>query len=254
MTVHDGHRIRVRGRFRAEGLEAFADHEILELLLFYGRIRGDTNPLAHRLTEHFGSIRGVLEASVEQLMEVSGIGEETATLLAVLLPVLRRYTACLRRTGKHMTNRHELRVECRSLLSGWKTERVYLMCLGTNYCLLGSCLVAEGNTDGVKLQPRAVAEAALRMNARAVVICHNHPGGGHWVSNEDVEITKRIQQVLRSLDVELLDHLIVMGEDIHSMEESGELNRVLPEESMGDYTLERMGESFLYYGLDWKED
>lgn len=73
--MHEGHRARMRERFRENGLEGFAPHEVLELLLFYARARGDVNPLAHRLLDHFGSLKGVLEARPEQLMAVEGVGE-----------------------------------------------------------------------------------------------------------------------------------------------------------------------------------
>ena len=88
--MHEGHRQRMRDRFRTEGLDNFAPHEVLELLLFYARARGDVNPLAHRLLETFGSLRGVLEAPVEHLCTVEGVGEETATLLSMMVPMFRR--------------------------------------------------------------------------------------------------------------------------------------------------------------------
>ena len=89
--MHEGHRQRMRERFRLEGLDNFAPHEVLELLLFYARVQGDVNPLAHELLDSFGSIKGVLEARPEQLMAVKGVGEETATLLSLIVPVFRKY-------------------------------------------------------------------------------------------------------------------------------------------------------------------
>lgn len=230
MTMHDGHRKRMRERFRREGLEGFADHEVLELLLFYGRARGDVNPLAHSLMDTFGSLQAVLEATPEQLLAVPGVGEETATLISLMLPAFRRYTACLCRARRHFQTRKDVKLFCRALLSGWRTERLYVIGLDADHQLLGSRLVAEGSTGSVQVQPRLVAEAALNLNARAIILCHNHPGGSDWPSLQDLSITKHIQLVMKSLDVELLDHLIVAGEKTYSMDENGDLTRgdVLP--------------------------
>ena len=94
MTMHDGHRKRMRERFRLNGLEGFAPHEVLELLLFYGRARGDVNAIAHALLDTFGTLQGVLEATPAQLMSVPGVGEETATLISLMIPMFRRYSVC----------------------------------------------------------------------------------------------------------------------------------------------------------------
>lgn len=229
--MHDGHRKRLRERFRSEGLEGFADHEVLELLLFYGRARGDVNPAAHALLDTFGSLQAVLEATPDQLMAVPGVGEETATLIALLVPAFRRYSACLCRARRRFAARRDVKLYCRALLAGWRTERLYVIGLDADHQLLGSRLVAEGSTGSVQVQPRMVAEAALNMNARAIILCHNHPGGADWPSQQDLSITQHIQLVMRSLDVELLDHLIIAGERTYSMEENGDLDtsQALPE-------------------------
>ena len=91
MGVHDGHRRRMRERFRREGLDGFADHEVLELVLFDCIPNGNVNPLAHELLDTFGSLHGVLEARMDQLLAVKGVGERTAAHLATLLPLFRRY-------------------------------------------------------------------------------------------------------------------------------------------------------------------
>ena len=88
--AHDGHRSRMRERFRREGLNGFADHEALELMLFYAIPQRNVNPLAHALLERFGSFHGVLEASEEELCRVEGVGEYAAVLLHLFAAVGRR--------------------------------------------------------------------------------------------------------------------------------------------------------------------
>lgn len=225
---HDGHRKRMRERFRQSGLEGFAPHEVLELLLFYGRARGDVNPLAHRLLDAFGSLKGVLEARPEQLMSVEGIGEETATLISMMLPVFRRYSACVCEERKTIRNRSEALDYCKALLGGWRTEHFYVLCFSTDHHLLGQRLIAEGSLTEVSAYPRLVAETALNYNAYSVLLCHNHPSGLCLPSPEDIRTTHRMQAMLNHLDIVLLDHIIVAGDNAYSLAQNHELADLPP--------------------------
>lgn len=100
MPVHEGHRSRKKEQFRAHGLDAFADHEVLELLLYYAVPRQDTNPIAHRLMEKFGSLDAVFAADRAALEEVEGIGENASTLISLMFPMMRRIHAS---SGAHET-------------------------------------------------------------------------------------------------------------------------------------------------------
>lgn len=224
MSIHEGHRKRMRERFRKEGMDGFAAHEVLELLLFYGRARGDVNPLAHTLLDAFGSFRGVLEARPEQLMSIPGVGEETATLISMMLPMFRRYSACVCQEQQRISNRSEAQAYCRALLAGWRTERFYVLCLSADSQLLGQRLIAVGTLTEVPAYPRAVVETALNYNAHSVIICHNHPSGSPVPSVDDVETTKRLRYLLEGMNINLLDHLIVAGEEAYSMVQHGDLN------------------------------
>ena len=218
---HEGHRGRVRDRFRKEGLDGFAEHEVLELLLFYGRARGDTNALAHNLLDAFGSLKGVLEASTEQLMTVRGVGEETATLVSLMLPMFRRYQACVNAARTRIATRKDAEEYCRTLLAGYRSERFYVICVSSANVLLGRRLVAEGSLTEVSAYPRTVVETALNYNAAGVILCHNHPGGSAAPSKADIQVTERLAGVLRALDIVLLDHIIVSGAETFSMAQNG---------------------------------
>jgi len=206
-------------------MDGFAAHEVLELLLFYGRARGDVNPLAHTLLDAFGSLKGVLEARPEQLMSVPGVGEETATLISMMLPMFRRYSACVCQEQKRISNRGEAQSYCRALLAGWRTERFYVLCLNADNQLLGQRLIAEGTLTEVPAYPRLVVETALNYNAHSVIICHNHPGGTSEPSVDDVMTTKRLRDLLEGMNINLLDHIIVAGEEAYSMAQHGDLSR-----------------------------
>ncbi len=217
MTMHEGHRRRLRERFRLEGLEGFAPHEALELLLFYARIRGDVNPLAHRLLDTFGSLKGVLEAPVDQLCAVEGVGEETATLIAMMVPMFRQYEKCLCDSAECLSNYREVTNYCSALLKGLRKERLYVICVSSRSRVLGQRIVAEGSLGEVQAYPRLVVETALNHNAFGVILCHNHPGGVAFPSPSDVNTTRNLEKVLARLDIRLVDHIIVGDDGAYSM-------------------------------------
>lgn len=228
MTMHSGHRMRMRERFRKDGLEGFAPHEVLELLLFYGRAQGDVNPLAHRLLDAFGSLKGVLEARPEQLMSVEGVGEQSATLISLMLPMFRRYSACVCEERKRIGNRTEATEYCMALLAGLRTEHFYAICLNAAGQVLGRRLIAEGSLTEVAAYPRLVVETALNYNAHSVVLCHNHPSGIAQPSQADVATTQELMRVLSALHITLLDHIVVAGEQTYSMAHYGDISYQLP--------------------------
>lgn len=122
-ATHDGHRKRMRERFRISGLEGFSEHEVLELILFYGRARGNVNDTAHALMDVFGSLPRVLEASPEQLMLIDGIGEESATLLSLILPLFRRYSDEVNQVRSKLESRQVTLDYCRTMMAGYRREQ-----------------------------------------------------------------------------------------------------------------------------------
>lgn len=219
--IHKGHRQRLRTRFRREGLEHFEPHEVLELLLYYCHARRDMNPVAHALLDTFGSLKGVLEASPEQLMTVNGVGEEAAALLSLMVPLFRRYTLELAQERPRIDSTDAAKAYALALLEGQRTERFYVICLGANRSVLGRQLIAEGTVTEVAAYPRQVAETALNLAAQGVVLCHNHPDGLCEPSPEDIEVTAQLGALLEMLDIRLLDHVIVAGDAACSMAELG---------------------------------
>lgn len=223
MTLHDGHRKRLRERFRMEGLESFSPHETLELLLFYAKARENVNPLAHRLLETFGSLKGVLEAPVEQLTAVEGVGEETACLIALMVPMFRQYEASIIDSNVTLLHFQDVANYCYGLLAGLRHERFCVISVSPTMKVLGHRVVAEGTLTDVPAYPRLVVETALNHNAYGVILCHNHPSGDACASRQDVEMTRLVQSVLEPLNVTLVDHLIIADGRVYSMAQSGAL-------------------------------
>ena len=113
INLHEGHREKMRDRFiRDKGFENFEDHQILELLLFYANPRGDTNPVAHKLLDTFGSMKGVLEARPEQLIAVEGVGKQAATLISMVVPLTRVWHRCAMEAPEKIGNNSNIKNSC----------------------------------------------------------------------------------------------------------------------------------------------
>ena len=221
MGMHDGHRQRVWERYLHEGLDHFSDVQVLEMLLFFAHARGDTNPIAHKLLNRFGSLHQVLEAPIEELQKVDGVGLKTARLIHFTTSLGRYYMV-----NRAMQNTVISSVEkCGEFLipffHGRRNETVYLLCMDAKCKLLCCREVSEGSVNSAAVSPRKVVEIALSVNAATVVLAHNHPSGIAVPSAEDVQTTYRMANALDGVQIILADHIIVAEGDFTSMVQSG---------------------------------
>ncbi|MBQ9557177.1 MAG: hypothetical protein IJU94_01065 [Clostridia bacterium] len=208
-NIHSGHRIRVKNRFCKDGLDSFADHNVLELMLFYSVPRKDTNELAHRLIESFGSFHAVLEASKERLMEVPGVTENTAVLIRLFNEVGRRYNISRVRKGIKLNDMASLLKYAAELCAGKSNEVLYIICLDCCGRLLGTDLHTQGTEDATEVCMRRVIDSAVKNKAKMVVLVHNHPISDTTPSPGDIQTTLRIKALLSELNINLADHIIV---------------------------------------------
>lgn len=221
MAVHDGHRSRKKDQFRAYGLDAFADHEVLELLLYYAIPRRDTNPIAHCLMERFGSLDAVFSAPIEELQKVEGVGENAATLLALLMPLYRRIRTVPRKKEIILSSTERTGEYFIDLFFGVTREETYEACLDAKGKLLACYRIAEGGVDTVNINTRRLVENALKCGASAVVLAHNHPSGIALPSPDDNTTTLAVWETLRAVGIPLIDHIIVADEDYVSLRDNG---------------------------------
>lgn len=224
MGIHDGHREKMRQRFMTGGLDAFADHEILELLLYYAIPRRDTNPIAHALMERYGSLPAVLSAPMEDLKRTEGIGESAAVLLHLVPQVCRR--ARLAQVGEDQVLNSSERagaylMEC---FDGESREVIYQLCLDRKGKLLACKRLGEGSVASADLDVRRLVENAILTGASAVILAHNHPSGVALPSDGDYTATMRVRAALNAIGIELADHIIVADGDFVSMADSGYLS------------------------------
>jgi len=225
MGMHDGHRERMKKRFREHGLDSFSDIEALETLLFYALPRKNTNELAHILLERFGSFRGVLEADYSELCEVDGIGENAATLLSLVTEMNIRYLKSGRPQGKSLFDTESAGEYILPLFAYQKRETAYMLFLDNAGKLISCCELGKGIVNRVEVSARAIIENAIKTNASRVILTHNHLSGTALPSRDDYISTDGIRAALKMVDVELIDHIIVCDNDFVSLRDSGYWSR-----------------------------
>ncbi len=219
--LHKDHRKRLKQRFLEEGLDNFTNYQVLEMLLFYAIPRQDTNPLAHNLIKHFGSLPRVLEADVNELKKVPGIGEHAAILLALVTELCRFYQVQCAQNVEVLTTLDACGAYLVPRFFGRTKETVFLLCLDAKCKVLCCKEVGEGSVNAASISVRKVVELALATNATTVVLAHNHPSGVALPSNEDIQTTRRIAAALAAVEVHLADHIVVADGDYVSMVQSG---------------------------------
>ena len=220
-TIHKGHRSRLKQRFLEEGLDSFTDIQALELLLFYGVPRQDTNPIAHRLLDRFGSLSQVLEASPEELRRVEGVGENAAALLTLVTQFARFYQVDCAQRVKCLTTLEACGEYLTPYFFGRNKETVFLLCLDAKCKVLCCKEVGEGSVNSTSVSIRKIVETALASNATTVILAHNHPSGVALPSEEDIQTTRRVAAALQAVEIVLADHIVVADGDFVSMTQSG---------------------------------
>ena len=221
MSIHEGHRQRLKERFCKEGLENFDDLYVIELLLYYCITRKDTNKIAHDLLNKFGSLQRVLEAEKNELMQIDGVGEHAAVFLKLIREVGRYYQVQSSRVGQVLSSIDQCGKFMQPYFYGRERETVFLLCLDAKCKALCCTKVEEGSVNSASISIRKVVEAALSANASSVILGHNHPSGLALPSGEDIETTKRLSKALQLVDITLVDHLIFAEDDFVSVAQSG---------------------------------
>lgn len=222
MGMHDGHRDRLRERFIKEGLDGFEEHTALELLLFYARPRCNTNEIAHALMKRFGGFAQVLDAPIEELMKVEGMGKQSAVLIKMVPELGAFYLKSKNASGKTILSTQEAGQLFLPIFFGKQTEMVYMVALDDKRKVLRCvCLSESGIVNAVSISVKQIVTEAVNANATGVILAHNHPGGLALPSLSDKAVTHQAFQALRLINVTLLDHIIVADGDFVSMADSG---------------------------------
>lgn len=220
-ALHANHRARMQARVERDGLESLAEHEALEYLLFFAIPRQDTNALAHRLIDRFGSFCKVLEATPNELMEVEGIGPQSARLLSSMTSFWRYYACRKRGTHRRIATAKDAMEYAKPLFYGVDHEMLYLILLDDHCRPLGELLVAEGVSDRVTVDTHKLLRDVAYSKAPRGILAHNHPFGFAVPSPRDIATTQAIAEALSRMGFVVEDHIVVAGEDACSMAARG---------------------------------
>ncbi len=211
-TLTAGHRERVITRFMAGGFDNMADYEKLELILFVAIPRRDVKPLAKILLKQFGSLSNVLDASPQELEKVKQVGKHTIFVLKLFRAAAPLYLEQKMLKQEQLNSGDEVANFVRAKLVGGKIEQLMCMYLNNqNRLLLHE--ISSGTVDRATVYPRNIVKKAIEVGAVSVIMAHNHPSGNPCPSHEDVELTKQVSNALATVDITLLDHIIVAQDE-----------------------------------------
>lgn len=225
-AMHDGHRQRLKDRFLREGIDNFEDHNILELLLFFGIPRRDTNALAHSLMEKFGTLSGVFEAPFEELCKVKGMTQSAAFLISMVPQLSRKYLDDKYKAGQILNSTEKVGKFLLHKYVGRKDEMVSMICMDNKCRVLYWGIVSEGSVNAAEVSIRKIVQSALTQNSSNVIIAHNHPNGLAIPSSQDIKTTEKIKAALSAVGINLLDHIIIADDDFVSISESETANLI----------------------------
>lgn len=195
-------------RCQKTGFASFADHEVLEMLLYYSKPRCDTNETAHLLLERFGRIDNVFEANSEELMQIDGIGLHSAVLMQLIRESARRYTKAIMQSRKRFSHIREVAEYAHACFVGATNEQLYLFLFNNGMEMLDSILLTTGAINSAEIPSRMMIEKAILKKASCAVLAHNHPHGMAVPSDNDIQLTYHASEVLGLINIPLLEHLV----------------------------------------------
>lgn len=217
--LHEGHREKMKARFLETGYSGFSEHQIIEMMLFYVYAQTDTNEIAHRLINHYGSLAGIFDASYDDLIE-NGKLPPRAAFLFKMIPELIPIYHDSRSHLKVYSNMESLKRLFEPYFVGIDHEEFRVACFDAALRLNCCLTVTQGSPTGSAVDMRKLAEAAIRANAVCIAIAHNHPNGSPMPSIEDIRATKLINEAMSNIDIKLLDHIIIGKNETISMREN----------------------------------
>jgi DNA repair protein RadC len=218
-----GHRKRLLQKFAASGLDAFAEYEILEFALIYALPRKDVKPIAKELIKSFGTLKGIVDADIEELIKIKGLKEYSAALLKFLRFFSVKYSALEIRERETLFSPDEVVNYLKTRLSGESKEKFHAIFLNSINKVLNFAEISKGTINKSAIFPREIAEIALASKAVSVIVSHNHPAGSLSPSQNDIISTQYIKNALKTLEIELLDHIIISSSGGHFSFKENEL-------------------------------
>ncbi|MBE6674475.1 MAG: hypothetical protein E7596_05165 [Ruminococcaceae bacterium] len=212
-SIHEGHRQRLKNKFIENGFQGFEPHNILEMLLFYSIPRKDTNEIAHNLLNHFGSLKNVFNASFEDLIQVDGIKESSATLIKMIPQIAKEYVNSSLEEGAIFDTANKIGEYFVNKYLGEKNEIVYAMLLNNKLELLSVVKIHEGSVNSAFVSSRKILDSVIKYNASMLVLAHNHPEGTVCPSMDDINTTADLMTAFNAFDIKLIEHFVIAGNE-----------------------------------------
>lgn len=215
LKFHNGHRERLRQKFLDDKL---ADYELLELLLSFVIPRRDVRPLARGLMQQFGGLYSILTAPIDRLTEYTGIGRNTAIFIKAVHKIMTAgYKSELDGGNTKVFHNDKILINyCTLSMMGKDKEEIHVLYLDSDRRLLADDLHSVGTVDWVAVYPREILKRALGLNAKSIVLLHNHPTPNTTFSTDDIELTQQVAALLANVGIEVLDHYVVSGGIVYS--------------------------------------
>lgn len=213
VDMHKGHRRRLRKNLIVNQWESFEEHQLIEYVLSLTIARKNTNDVAHRLIENFGTFANVLDASFEDLMEIKGVGEVTATYLTGLPNIFKLYKQSKMKKRPVLTTADKVFEHFGSTFNHMPNEEFYVICVDSLSRLIVAKLIGKGTNSEVAFTLKTITETAVRTKAQGVILIHNHPNGSPSPSSKDIEMTRQIYYNLMLNNIAVLDHIIIGKEE-----------------------------------------
>jgi DNA repair protein RadC len=210
-----GHRERLRERFHSSGPDALSDYELLEMVLFTAKSRGDVKPLAKTLLKKFGSFAEVMHAPEARLREVDGVGDRTVTELKLIAAAASRIAKGQLQARTLLSSWNDVIEYCRTTMAFADKEQFRILFLDKRNQLIADEVQQTGTVDHTPVYPREVIKRALELSATAILLVHNHPSGDPTPSQADIQMTKAIIDIAGPLGIAVHDHIIV-GKNGHA--------------------------------------
>jgi DNA repair protein RadC len=216
-----GHRKRLREKFIKSGLTGFADYEVVELLLSLGTPRKDCKPLAKEAIKKFKTLRGVLSASMEELQQIKGIGPHSAFGIKLMQDVAREYLKEQIIDKPVFQSSQEIFDYLYHSMRDLKKEVFKVIYLTSQNQIIDTSDLFGGTVNSAAVVPRQIVEQALAHNAAALIFAHNHPTGVCEPSESDKDITRDLVFAAGTVQIKILDHLIIGNNRYYSFAGEG---------------------------------
>lgn len=218
---HLGHRKRVRAKFLASLGKELHEYELLEILLFSAFSRQDSKPIAKKLLAKFGSLSAIINADIEMLKTVDGVGDAAIVNLKIISEIINRVLKNRAKTKPVLDNWQAVVDHATAALADLNYEVFRVLFLNKNFQLIEDELLAIGENDHVQISVKSIVKKSLLLHSSAIILLHNHPTSDLRASASDIKTTNEIAAALKPLNIKILDHLIVGKNAVFSFKQEG---------------------------------